>query len=66
MSVIGSIDQNIPILGSSDFKWSMTKGVKPYETTIDLRPQDAATLLSRPMIPVRLTFSDGRGVPGRA
>lgn len=59
MSIRATIDGK-PILGSSDVRWEFRAGVKPYETEVDLRPEDAEALLSGPRRPLTLTIHDGR------
>ena len=52
--------EKLPILGSSPVRWELRAGVKPYESEIDLRPQDAATLLEGPLRRRTLVMSTGK------
>ena len=60
MSSYAYIDE-FPCLASSSVKWSLTGGVAPYETTVDLRPEDADSLLAKGLTPTTLKLGDGNG-----
>ena len=59
---VQALINNFPLLASSEVRWTLKDGVKPFEAEFDIQPHFADQLLSgKTLAPVELYLNDGSG-----